>query len=197
MGAGPTKEQIASGTRKALQAAAKLFRGTYIPARGKEAAFVQVVSSWRLDQRLIRASNGEAALLFQATRLVDQRKSDWVISYSDALAHIGIFEGPVAVVSPVWTEAKYPGDAVRIELLRRGDEIGDIRIQDYNERLTQAYRVAAFLPGVDVCLPGDTPKTEPDKHQWDLSKREADAHFDRFLAEAHRDGWVHYDRNKP
>lgn len=62
----------------------------------------------------------------------------------------------------LWTEAKYPGDAVRILMLYRRDErgrieLGDIRIQDYGNVL----RVGAFLPGECECSPGDTPKTFP------------------------------------
>lgn len=95
---------------------------------------------------------------------------------------------------PLWTEAKYPGDAVRIRMLRRGDELGDVRIQQYSVT-PQSVRVAKFLPGNEVFLPGDTPKTEPEQDEWCSSSWRADEVFDRFVQDAYNDGWENFDRN--
>lgn len=84
-----------------------------------------------------------------------------------------------------------PGDAVRIIYLKRGDELGDIRIQWFDH----AYRVGTFLPGNTVDNPGDTPKTEPEKHEFKNIRTAADAVFDRYVAEARAEGWTNYDRN--
>lgn len=88
-----------------------------------------------------------------------------------------------------WTVPRYPGAAVRIVALRRGEEIGDVRIQHYGNNV----RVAAFLPGRVVELPGDTPKTEPENYAWypvpDRARR-ADEVFDCYLDQAKADGWV-------
>ena len=97
----------------------------------------------------------------------------------------------------LWTEAKYPGDAVRIQMLYRRDargviELGDIRIQHYGHFV----KVGSFLPGEVECSPGDTPKTWPEEsftfrgdNQCDL----ADAEFDKYVQEAYADGWQNYD----
>jgi hypothetical protein len=97
----------------------------------------------------------------------------------------------------LWTEAKYPGDAVRIQLLYRGGhgqpiELGDVRIQKYET----VARVAAFTPGrCSGVFPGDTPKTEPDKYMHYRFADPADAKFDEYLQEAYQDGWQNYDPN--
>lgn len=90
----------------------------------------------------------------------------------------------------LWTEAKYPGDAVRIQMLHRDGELGDIRIQLYDG---QAH-VCAFLPGQCTMSPGDTPKTAPEKSEWATSSFAADELFDRYVREAYADGWQNYDR---
>lgn len=85
-----------------------------------------------------------------------------------------------------WSKPSYPGDTVRITRMRRGDELGDVRIQFYGP---DAVRCAAFLPGYCVSLPGDTPKVEPEIAAWWNSKVEADACFDNTVADALADGW--------
>jgi len=96
----------------------------------------------------------------------------------------------------LWTEPEYPGDAVRIQMLYRGDGrervIGDVRIQHYGSFV----KVGSFLPGETECSPGDTPKTWPEKsetfrgdNQMDL----ADGAFDRLVQEAYADLWQNYD----
>lgn len=88
-----------------------------------------------------------------------------------------------------WGKAKYPGDAVRIAALRRGDELGDVRIMHYGHNV----QVAAFLPGRDVLLEGDTPKTEPENYCWfPVPEREARANkvFGLYVAQAKQDGWT-------
>lgn len=96
----------------------------------------------------------------------------------------------------LWTEAKYPGDAVRILMLYRGNgrarEIGDIRIQHYSTYV----KVGTFLPGETECSPGDTPKTWPEKHETfraDNETDKADAEFDKYAQEAYAAGWQNYD----
>jgi hypothetical protein len=91
---------------------------------------------------------------------------------------------------PDWTEPKYPGDAVRITMLERngpfGEEIGDVRIQHYG---AGKFRVAMFVPGIVIELPGDTPKTEPEFHQWHIDKDVADEIFDEYVKCAIEGGW--------
>lgn len=86
----------------------------------------------------------------------------------------------------LWIEPRFPGDAVRMLLLKRGKEIGDIRIQAYNAR---SFRVAAFLPGVNVSFPGDTPKVEPENSCFRMSTYAADEAFDLYVQRAYEDGW--------
>ena len=96
------------------------------------------------------------------------------------------FKSPTQLL---WTKPAYPGDAVRMQMLRRRDEIGDVRIQDYGD---SKLCVAAFLPGSPVQLPGDTPKTEPNWSRWRYTKDSADTSFDVYLAAARADGWEVY-----
>ena len=96
----------------------------------------------------------------------------------------------------LWTEPKYPGDAVRMLMLYRGGhgrpvELGDIRIQHYGTTL----KVGSFLPGETECSPGDTPKTWPEKHETfraDNQSDFADGAFDGYVQEAYADGWQNY-----
>lgn len=85
-----------------------------------------------------------------------------------------------------WTEPKYPGDSMlRVDLVR-GDELGDVRVQWYDDT---TLKVGAFLPGVTECSPGDTPKTWPEKFSWVTTKDEASKQVVQFLIAAYRDGW--------
>lgn len=93
----------------------------------------------------------------------------------------------------LWTEPKYPGDAVRILSLKRGGELGDVRIQHYGKKV----RVATFLPGNSVCSAGDTPKTEPERSVWCANNFIADEFFDTYVADAYADGWDNYDPENP
>lgn len=86
-----------------------------------------------------------------------------------------------------WDVPKYPGDTVRIAAFFKNKEVGDVRIQWYGE--TSA-RVGAFLPGIDVCLPGDSAKTEPNKAEWCRGRAAADNFFDLYCKLAIEDGWV-------
>lgn len=88
-----------------------------------------------------------------------------------------------------WTKPAYPGDAVRMQMLRRGDEIGDVRIQAYNE---VSFCIATFLPGNTVCFPGDTAKVEPEHSEWTGVREKAVAIFETMLATARADGWEDY-----
>lgn len=100
----------------------------------------------------------------------------------------------------LWTEPKYPGDTVRIQMLyrryrihdERVTEIGDVRIQHYETFV----KVGSFLTGVIECSPGDTPKVWPEKHEHfrgDNQTDLADAEFDKYVQEAYADGWQNYD----
>lgn len=96
-----------------------------------------------------------------------------------------------------WKAAKYPGDSVREIRLKKGREIGDVRIQDYSETSRQkpCYRVASFLPGNLVESPGDTPKVEPEHSTWENDAGEANIRLHMFLEAAQADGWVRMDRD--
>lgn len=94
----------------------------------------------------------------------------------------------------LWTEAKYPGDTVRIKMLYRGGhgqpmELGDVRIQQYESVL----RVATFLPGYETSFPGDTPKMNPERSMHCRFADLADAKFDEYLEKAYADGWQNYE----
>jgi hypothetical protein len=107
------------------------------------------------------------------------------------------------VIAPIWAKPKYPGDAVRMQMVIRDDprfgpEIGDIRIQHYaGMKGGDKVRVAVFLPGVSICSPGDTPKTEPEFNNWypAADKRKADEAFDEYLKCARDAGWKDYNPN--
>lgn len=91
-----------------------------------------------------------------------------------------------------WTEAKYPGDSVRVTYLEwpSTGEIGDVRIQTYVVGSDgKNFRVAGFLPGRTVELPGDTPKTEPSCEFWTDNPEQADSWFALYVKRAQEDGW--------
>ncbi len=94
---------------------------------------------------------------------------------------------------PAWSIARYPGDPVRMITFEHPEtkKIGDVRIQWYgspNHSMINV-RVGAFLPGVLIESPGDTPKTEPDLSEWANDKAIADAVFDRYCEQARTMGW--------
>lgn len=94
-----------------------------------------------------------------------------------------------------WTKPDYPGDAVRIALLIRGRELGDVRIQDYGSSVkTNRYNIGMFLPGVVECSPGDTPKIWPDHNARCNEPATANSAFEQFLQAAYAEGWKDYDR---
>lgn len=88
---------------------------------------------------------------------------------------------------PTWSMPRYPGDAVRIVEMVRGDEHGDVRIQIYEGAKSEAL-VAVYLPWQTVELPGDTPKMVAQEHQW-CDRAAADGYFDFFIEQAQRGGW--------
>lgn len=92
----------------------------------------------------------------------------------------------------LWTEPRYPGDTVRCQMLRRGDELGEICIQHYGSKV----RVGSFLPGNHFCLPGDTWKTEPERCSWHENNFTADVEFDKYLQDAYADLWQNWERNR-
>ncbi len=91
-----------------------------------------------------------------------------------------------------WSEPKYPGDAVRCTMLQRDNELGDVRIQHYG---VGCYMVAAYLPGYETSSPGDTPKMNPDKHQWVETAEGANGWFEQYVRGAMREGWSPYNPN--
>lgn len=90
----------------------------------------------------------------------------------------------------VWDEPKHPGDSVRITSMRRGDEIGDIRIQWYEDKVM----VATYLPGrLTPLIEGDTPKVEPECSAWFTlpgSRNHANNKFDAWVDNARTVGWT-------
>lgn len=90
-----------------------------------------------------------------------------------------------------WKEPNYPGDAVRMIMLVRNDEIGDIRIQHHG---ATGLKVCAFLPGVTECPPGDTPKTWPEESEWVTSEDAANRLFAQYEAKARANGWRDWRR---
>jgi len=90
----------------------------------------------------------------------------------------------------LWTEPRYPGDAVREVMLHRRGEIGAVCIQHHGG--AAHVRVCSFLPGVSMCSPGDTPKTIPEKQTWCTSSFAADELFDKYLGEAYKEFWQNY-----
>lgn len=85
----------------------------------------------------------------------------------------------------LWTDARYPGDTVRILALKRGDEFGSIRIQHMGEFV----RVGSFLPGVIEEPPGDSPKVWPEKSTTCDNNFLADNQFDEYVQEAYAALW--------
>ena len=91
----------------------------------------------------------------------------------------------------------YPGETIKIEDVRRDDALGCIRIQDWrsmhNGRVDLTalglYLVGSYLPGVEQCSPGDTPKVWPEKSKWCSDWNEAERLFRRYVREAHDQGW--------
>jgi hypothetical protein len=90
----------------------------------------------------------------------------------------------------LWIEAKYPGDRVRSRMLIRDGELGEICIQQYDSKV----RVGSFLPGNHFCLPGDTPKTEPERCEWFYNNFAADEQFDKYVQDAYADLWQNWER---
>lgn len=79
----------------------------------------------------------------------------------------------------------YPGDAVKSQNFKRGNDVGFIAIQQYNEK----YMIASYLPGRQICTPGDTPKTEPERSVWRTTESVSLRIFDRFCGAARIAGW--------
>lgn len=89
-------------------------------------------------------------------------------------------------------EALYPGAPVLLTRFVRGEEIGDVRVQDYGElnKVGSQYKVGQFLPGIVECPPGDTPKVWPEVHQYCGTWDEASDVFVRYVEQAKAAGWV-------
>lgn len=87
---------------------------------------------------------------------------------------------------PQFGKPLYPGDTVLIVHLERGNELGDVRVQQY---ALDQFRCATFLPGCSVQSPGDTAKVEPEIAAYRSTKLEARACFDGLVDDALADGW--------
>jgi len=85
-------------------------------------------------------------------------------------------------------EPAHPGDVIGVVAIQRTDEIGLVCAQHYGSLV----RIAAFLPGQLVTLPGDTPKTEPERFTYFIAEDRAGAErqFDQYLRDAQDEGWV-------
>jgi hypothetical protein len=95
--------------------------------------------------------------------------------------------------SPRWDEQKYPGSAVRQVLLIKDDVLGSVDIRPH---APSSIKVCCFLPGIEECSPGDTPKTWPERHRWCSDKDTADRVFDAYLMQLMKEGWKEYDRER-
>lgn len=84
----------------------------------------------------------------------------------------------------------YPGAPVLLVAMTRGEQEGDVRVQQYDDT---RLRVASFLPGIVVELPGDTAKVEPEISQWVNSYEEAETVFLRYCEQARSAGWSDCD----
>lgn len=87
------------------------------------------------------------------------------------------------------SKPKYPGDAVKTQKLQNGAELGSLEIKDYGCAPSLSYQVAAYIPGREVWVEGDTPKTEPEVYHWCHNEAEALQAFDSFLKSAEAFGW--------
>lgn len=91
-----------------------------------------------------------------------------------------------------WTEAKYPGDSVRVTYLEwpSTGEIGVVSVQAYDMKPAEMkYRVACFCPGRSEQVAGDTPKMVPECEFWTDNAEQADAWFDLYVKREQEDGW--------
>ena len=88
-------------------------------------------------------------------------------------------------------EPEYPGASIRTARLvwPSTGEHGEVRLMDYGSGSKTRYRVAAFCPGRDVVLPGDTPKVEPEADNWCVTLDSANEWFELYVDHEHRDGW--------
>lgn len=90
---------------------------------------------------------------------------------------------------PGWTEGAHPGATVRIIYMIRGDEMGDIRVQDYGVGAIERYRTGTFLPGSVTGSAGDTPKVEPEVSTWWMSAEAAELRLQHYVVDARAEGW--------
>ena len=89
MGAGPTKEQVTNAIRSSLQKAQAEFGGSYV--KGTPSTYATLAGdSWQLMVRLLRASNGEAALMFEVRKYGDTPKRFENLSWRAAFKEAGI-----------------------------------------------------------------------------------------------------------
>lgn len=88
-------------------------------------------------------------------------------------------------------EAPYPGAPILLMRFRRGEEAGDVRVQDYGaaNKVGSRFKVGQFVPGIVECSPGDTPKIWPEVHQYVATFEESVAVFNRYTAAVLAAGW--------
>lgn len=104
MGAGSSREKITRVRRKVLQRIAAEYGGTYMPAKrthgGTLAAYVRG-EDWNLHAELLRASNGEACLIFVTARTT---RAGRAVTAEEALRQIGI--------GKAWPECGHNGETL-------------------------------------------------------------------------------------
>ena len=94
-------------------------------------------------------------------------------------------------VAKYGNEPEYPGASIREHRLvwPGTGELGQVRLMDYGSGSKKRYRVAAFCPGRDVVLPGDTPKVEPEADNWCETLDNANEWFELYVSRERADGW--------
>lgn len=101
--------------------------------------------------------------------------------------HAGRFASQRPGWLPPWQEPKHPGSTILRLDLRRGEEVGDVRVQWYGD---DKLKVGSFTPGVVESSPGDTPKVWPESSVWVGDADEASKMFVELAQAAMRDGWT-------
>lgn len=71
-------------------------------------------------------------------------------------------------------------------MLVRGDETGEVRLNDYEH---DGFRVGAFLPGRVLVVMDQPRQVEPERSFWCFEPADADVAFADYLSMAHSEGW--------
>ena len=90
--------------------------------------------------------------------------------------------------------AAYPGAAILMTNFRRGDEHGDVRVQDFEDNIPSArFKVCQFIPGTVQDLPGDTPKVWPEVYRYVETYEQALDVFGQYVEAVKAAGWQEVD----